>query len=257
MFINLIHANLTTDKLGRKIEHFLRTDSTNNDAQELALDGAEEGTLVIADHQTSGKGRDGRKWLSVAGKSLTISIILKPGMHSYFTGWFPLMAGVAVREALAGLGLNSGLKWPNDILYLGKKLGGILCESSLKGHRLEQMIMGIGLNVNENENDLFDSTQATSYFLSTLRTIQPELVIAGILNKLEPLYRQMQDSQDFTTVKKLWTEHCCHIQKSVTFTSKNESQSGIFIGLDDRGAALVNIHNITKTYHSGDIHFLN
>ena len=145
MFTNLIQTNLTTTVLGKNIEHYTWTESTNDNAWELIEEGAVEGTVVITDKQTAGKGRAGRDWVTTPGKSLTASLILNPSVNSRLSGWFPLLTGVAVVDALFELGLESKLKWPNDIMVSNRKLGGILCESRIQGKILEWVVIGIGI----------------------------------------------------------------------------------------------------------------
>ena len=194
MFINLIQTNLTTTVLGKKIEHYTWTESTNDDAWELIEEGAAEGTVVITDKQTAGKGRAGRNWVTTPGKSLTASLILNPAVNSRLSGWFSLLTGVAVVDALIELGLESKLKWPNDIMVSVRKLGGILCESRVKGKTLEWVVIGIGLNINELENELPKELQATSFFMEKSSSTQRELVLANILNHLEPLYNSLKEN---------------------------------------------------------------
>ena len=254
MFTNLIQANLTTRVLGRKIEHYTWTKSTNEDAWKLVESGANEGTLVITDKQTAGKGRAGRIWVSVPGKSLTTSLILTPGINSRLAGWFPLLTGIAIVDALKELGLNTKLKWPNDIMVYGKKLGGILCESKIQGSILEWVIIGIGLNINEHENELPADLKATSFFIESSSSIQRELVLAKILNNLELLYNTLKENRDTKTLLKFWTERCNHVNKKVKFEADNDTQEGIFVGINNDGAAIMNSNGKETIYTSGDIH---
>ena len=191
MFTNLIQTNLTTTVLGKNIEHYTWTESTNDNAWELIEEGAVEGTVVITDKQTAGKGRAGRDWVTTPGKSLTASLILNPSVNSRLSGWFPLLTGVAVVDALFELGLESKLKWPNDIMVSNRKLGGILCESRIQGKILEWVVIGIGLNINDLENELPKELQATSFFMEKSSSTQRELILANILNHLEPIYNHI------------------------------------------------------------------
>lgn len=256
MFINLIQANLNTKILGREIEHFTWTKSTNEDAWELIEEGASEGTLVITDKQTAGKGRAGRSWISVPGKSLTTSLILKPEIDSRLAGWFPLLTGIAIVDAFKELGLNTKLKWPNDILVNRKKLGGILCESKIQGSILEWVVIGIGLNINEQENELMANLNATSLFIESSSSIQRELVLAKILNNLELHYNTLKENRGPKTLLKFWTERCNHVNKTVKFEADNDIQEGIFVGINNDGAAIINCNGNETIYNSGDIHII-
>jgi len=256
MFTNLIQTNLTTAYLGKNVEHFTWTESTNDDAWELISEGAADGTLVVTDKQTAGKGRAGRKWGSVPGKSLIASMIIKSEIDSRLSGWFPLLTGVAIVDAFAELGLKVKLKWPNDIIMDNKKMGGILCESRVLGKTLEWIVVGIGLNINEQENELPSGLQATSFFIEKSSSIQRELVLAKIINHLEPLYNKLKINNDLYHLIKLWTDHCNHVNMTVKFEIENETLSGEFMGINSYGAAIININGNEKIYTSGDIHLI-
>ncbi|MFQ6677685.1 MAG: biotin--[acetyl-CoA-carboxylase] ligase [Fidelibacterota bacterium] len=256
MFTNLLQANLTTRILGRNIEQVTLTKSTNDDAWELIDKGVEEGTLVITDKQTAGKGRSGRRWISVPGKSLTMSLLLKPELDSRFAGWFPLMAGIAVSNALAELGLKVDLKWPNDIMVNKKKLGGILCESRIQGSCLIWVVIGIGININEQKIELSKDLNATSFFMESSSSIQRELVSAFVLNHLEILYALLKRSRDVQTLSKFWTDRCNHINKNVKFETGCDTHEGIFLGINADGAALINCSGNEIAYSSSDIHII-
>ncbi len=256
MFINLIQTNLTTSVLGKIIEHYTWTESTNEDAWDLIGDSATEGTIVITDKQTAGKGRGGRKWISVPGKSLTASLIIKPGIDSRLSGWFPLLMGVAIVKAFAELGLDVNLKWPNDIMVNNKKLGGILCESRVQSKVLEWVVMGMGLNINEQENELPPELQATSLFMEKSSSIQRELVLAKIMNYIEPLYVELTENKYPSRLMDLWTEYCNHVNKKVKFEVENETQTGEFMGIDPDGAAIIKTNGNEKIFTSGDMHII-
>ena len=256
IFENLIQTNLTTTVLGKNIEHYTWTESTNDNAWELIEEGAVEGTVVITDKQTAGKGRAGRDWVTTPGKSLTASLILNPSVNSRLSGWFPLLTGVAVVDALFELGLESKLKWPNDIMVSNRKLGGILCESRIQGKILEWVVIGIGLNINDLENELPKELQATSFFMEKSSSTQRELVLANILNHLEPIYNSLKESEDSTHLKAMWTDHSNHLHKTVKFEAENESLSGEFMGINADGAAIIITNGIEKFYASGDIHLI-
>ena len=256
MFINLIQTNLTTSVLGKIIEHTTWTESTNKDAWELIDEGTTEGTIVITEKQTDGKGRAGRAWISVPGKSLTASLIIEPKIDSRLSGWFPLLTGIAIVKAFAELGLEVNLKWPNDIMVNNKKLGGILCESRVQGKVLEWVVIGMGLNIYEQENELAVELNATSFFMEKSSSIQRELVLAKIMNHIEPLYNQLTENKDPSQLMELWTEYCNHVNKTVKFEVENESLSGEFMGIDTDGAAIIKTNGNEKIFTSGDMHII-
>lgn len=254
MLIHLIQANLSTRYIGRKIEYDSWTHSTNQDAWTLIDQGASEGTVTVTDKQIKGKGRSGRLWVSFPGKSLTTSLILKPCVKNHLAGWFPLLTGIAIVDALREFGVKAMLKWPNDIMAYGKKLGGILCESKIRGSLLEWTVIGIGLNVNEMQEELPADLNATSIFLELSSFIQIELVLANILNNIELLYDLLKENKDTEMLRNYWTDRCNHVNKSVKFEIDNDMQEGHFIGINNDGAAIIISDGIEKTYCSGDIH---
>ena len=133
IFTNLVQANLRTQILGQVIEYYSQLDSTNEEAREMIDEGVKDGTVIITDRQLSGKGRNGAKWQSKADRSLTFSVVIQPNnLSGSKTGVFPLLSGVAIVRALQDMHIDGGLKWPNDIIINGKKLGGVLCESRIQ-----------------------------------------------------------------------------------------------------------------------------
>jgi BirA family biotin operon repressor/biotin-[acetyl-CoA-carboxylase] ligase len=141
------------------IHKFETCTSTNDVAREMALRGAPEGTAVVAEEQTAGRGTKGRSWHSPRGKGLYVSLVLRPEAAEITL--LPLAAGLAAREAVErSHGLSARLRWPNDILWEGKKLGGILCESGFLGNRPEYVILGVGLNVDHDLDDFPEDIRA-------------------------------------------------------------------------------------------------
>ena len=246
LFTQLIQANLTTRQLGREITYYPHTDSTNDDLWELLGDGeAETGHMVLTDHQRKGKGRLGRSWYEAAGLGLPFSVLLEPGWPAERLGLVSLAAGVAVGEALLDFDVESSLKWPNDVLCKGKKIAGILAE-----HRAGKVVLGIGVNVNEQLTDFPDELQAgaTSVLLVSGGTIQRERLLADIINGLESLLGPF--SKD---IGARWMALCAHVDQAVTFRSGDATVEGIFEGLDDTGHALINSGNGAVAFSAGDL----
>ncbi len=244
IFTQLVQANLSTKKIGRKIEYYQILNSTNSEAWELIDDGVEHGTVVITDNQTAGKGRGSNAWTSSPDRSLTFSTILLPDSILNFS-MIPLAAGIAVAKAMEPFEIQAELKWPNDILMAGKKAGGILCESKYRGGVLIAMVVGIGINVNEEAEDFSESLSdiATSMFIDSGVRQQRERVLAECLNSLENCFLEPDE-----TVIRNWTELCCHIGKQISFSSGGKTVSGIFKGLDEAGVAVVEVNGEQKIF---------
>jgi BirA family biotin operon repressor/biotin-[acetyl-CoA-carboxylase] ligase len=143
--VNYLENNLTTGFIGKKLRYLEVTSSTQDVAREMADHGAPEGTVVIAGTQQSGRGRLGRSWLSPEG-GLATSIILRPAMST--VSLLPAISALAVFHTIKGLGIEAGIKWPNDILIGGRKVCGILIEHGLTNGIVCYSIMGIGININ-------------------------------------------------------------------------------------------------------------
>ena len=186
---------LCTKTLGRSLHILDETPSTNSAALALAQGGSSDGTVVVADTQTSGRGRLGRPWYSPPGKNLYCSIILRrnlpPDQISRWLSWVPLLSAVAVSRAIQVIsGLRPSLKWPNDIFIEQRKAGGLLCESSGTGTANGVVIVGIGLNVNMWRDafpaDLRDL--ATSVAAEAGRPFDRAVLLAALLSELELRY---------------------------------------------------------------------
>lgn len=190
-----IQSMVTTNILGRNLKFYHEVDSTNNVLKKLAADNAPEGTVVISDIQTAGRGRRGRTWMSAPGLGIWMSVLLKPNLHPSQVQTLTLASSVAVIRALESLDIEiPGIKWPNDILIGGKKVCGILTELSAEAEKVEWVVIGIGLNVNHDHDDFPNDIKdiATSLRLSG-RTQEPfnrSEIAAGIINELEAVYME-------------------------------------------------------------------
>ena len=246
IFTNLIQTNLTTKVFGHEIEYFTFTDSTNEDLWESIEDNIDEGFLVITDHQKKGRGRRGNDWISKPGASLTFSFLIKPQLPIEKIGLLSLLTGVAVVEGISKFAqLDCKLKWPNDIILNDKKVGGILAESKqIEGEIY--VVMGVGLNVNEQELPSEISTISTSLRLEKKSPIQREPLFAFILNAFESMYNKKN-----TEWIDAWNSHCVHLNSDVKFHHDNKIIEGTFLEIDAMGQAIINIDNITQKFSSG------
>lgn len=177
-----------------KIVHKLETcTSTNDAAREFARDGFEEGMAVLAESQECGRGTHGRTWSSPPGKGIYLSVVLRPGPRQ--AALIPLVGGLAVRDAIrAASGLEAGLKWPNDVIHNGRKLAGLLGESSWSGRHLDFVILGIGLNVAQTIEDFPEElrTSATSILLAAGVSPDKESLLDHLYQALNRWYDGMR-----------------------------------------------------------------
>lgn len=249
--LNLYKKKLSTDYIGQVIQYYPKLDSTNTKAWELISEKVENGTVVITDDQLKGRGRQANKWISITGKSLTFSIILYPNALPSQINLYSLIAGLAITDCLIDYNIQAKLKWPNDILINGKKVGGILCESKISGGVIKSLVIGIGLNVNENITELPEElrTKATSLMIESGIQYQLELLLANILNHLEHRIQNKEAAAQLID----WEKRCAHFNQKVTFHSGNEIVNGIFKGLTKIGQAIITINNKEVKFDSGEI----
>jgi len=251
IFTNLIQANLRTKIFGKEIEYYQRLSSTNEEAWDLIKnEEASHGMIVITDNQFQGKGRSGNSWFMSPSKGLAMSLILKEHLSAKKAGLIPLAVGIAVAETLKNRGQIPKLKWPNDILLNGKKVGGVLCESKLSGEKIQSVVVGVGLNINETEEDFPEALgqTATSLFIESSYTHQRELVAAIFTTYFEQLLEKLQTSSN--EIISEWTHYCGHINETVSFSFQNEIKSGLFKGIDESGQARVIIDDTEHKFAS-------
>ena len=187
----MIREGIIVRVIGRRLLHYQTLTSTMDEAIRLADEGAEEGTVVVAEEQTAGRGRFGRTWVSPKG-NLLLSIILRPSLYSL--RYLSIMAGVAAaRGVAAATGLHSSLKWPNDVRVGGKKVGGVLVENSLQANLVQYAVVGIGINVELDSAALGPlSTTATGLNAELGRLVPRERLLRHLLEESDSLYHSLQ-----------------------------------------------------------------
>lgn len=250
--LNLYKEKLSTNFIGQSIKYFQKLDSTNTKAWELIAENSENGTVIITDNQLKGRGRQANIWSSIPNKSLTFSIILYPKAPPNQINLYSLLAGLAITDCLIEYDIQAQLKWPNDVLINGKKVGGILCESKLSGGVIKSMVIGIGLNVNETIDDFPKNLRlnATSLMIEDGKQYQLEIILTNILDHLE---FRIQNIDATHLQLKDWEERCAHLNQKVTFHSGNEVVTGVFKGLSSTGQAIISINNKEVKFDSGEI----
>jgi BirA family biotin operon repressor/biotin-[acetyl-CoA-carboxylase] ligase len=217
-----IQSRLNTKFVGRQLYYYSSLTSTMERARKLAKEGAADGTVVIADTQTAGRGRLGRAWLSPEG-SLAISVIFKPSLNNL--PQLIMVASVAVVRAIKKVaGLETQIKWPNDVLIKGKKVCGILTESEIKGSRVNFAIIGIGINVNLNPlafPDILSTATSLSHELGN-EILRAELA-SVLLSELEQLYLE---SQAGAPIYKEWQEYMETLGRRIQVSTGKSIEQG-------------------------------
>jgi len=194
-------------RLGLPRIHYAETTSTNDRAWDQARRGAPEGTLITADYQTQGRGRRGRRWLAPPRASLLFSVLLYPRLPFEQASLLTLAGGIAAARAIrATTGLNARLKWPNDVLLNGRKVGGVLTETEWEGASIARAVLGVGLNVNlaaaEWPPELQD--RATSLLIELGQPVSREVLLKACLQELETLYEALRQPDGREAILRAW-----------------------------------------------------
>lgn len=221
--------------IGATIHRCTSCPSTNELAKRLAREGTAEGTIVIAEEQTKGKGTKGRIWYSPPGKGLYASVILRPSCSDL--SLLPLAAGVGCVEAIQdATGLEVALEWPNDIIHDGRKLGGILCEGDFLGNVVDQAILGIGLNLGQKKGEFPPSLRstATSLRLALGREVERAALEAALWPRLDYWYAAFARGFREAIVQAYESRLAVPTGAVIAVRSGRETLSGLFRGIDPR-----------------------
>lgn len=211
-----LEQGLKTKTMGQSIYFYEETDTTNNRARELALEGAPEGTLVVAEKQTAGRGRRGKVWESPLGTGIWMSLVLRPQIMPAGASVLTLLCGLATAEAIeVETGLSVGIKWPNDILINGKKAVGILTEMDCEMSQVHFVIPGIGINVNTTSFPPEIADIATSLYLECGKTVSRRRLVHKVLERLEEHYETFLRTGSFTAMLEDYRKHCITLGKEV------------------------------------------
>lgn len=226
---------------GKKIVYQPSVKSTQEIAYSLARDGAPEGSIVLADEQTGGRGRLGRAWQSPAGTGIWMSLILRPEIPLQKAPQLTLLIAVAASKAIEKVtGLEAAIKWPNDLLINGKKTAGILTELQAEADSIHSVIVGIGMNVNQESKHFSEEIAqiATSLAIEGGKTYKRAEVIGYLLQEIESLYHQYLQN-GFGVIKLLWEARAFSLGKRITARSVTGSITGYAKGITDEGVLLL------------------
>jgi len=236
-----IRRGLHTRRLGKQpVYCFHVVESTNTEAKRLARQGAPEGTIVLAEAQSKGRGRLRRLWVSPPGKGLYLSVILRPKIPPQWGPRITLTAGVALAAALQERGITPQLKWPNDVMLGRRKVGGILTEATCAHNAITFVILGVGINVNTDLEDFPTSIRnlATSLRLSTGKAISRVGLLQTLLYQLEQWYERLCQ-RSFATILETWRQYEMTLGSWVEVSLPKSSLVGVAEDLDTDGALLV------------------
>ncbi|HET6490366.1 MAG TPA: biotin--[acetyl-CoA-carboxylase] ligase [Syntrophales bacterium] len=254
-----IGAALHSKRLGRRIVFESEVDSTNRLARDLAILGAVEGTIVVAESQTGGRGRKGRNWFSPPGEGIYVSLVLRPRFQPAEAPKMTLLTGVALAETLFhAVPSRVTIKWPNDVLLEGRKVAGILVEISTDIDAIDYMIVGVGMNINT-PPDRFPADlreRATSLAAHAGHTVPRAEILGAFLDCFEHYY-DLIGKEGFAPVIGRWRELSDMVGRRVRVQDFNRSLQGTIAGIDDDGVLLIktadaDIHRVI----AGDVEYL-
>ena len=257
--VAMLQQLLTTQVFGRVLCVLTQTTSTNDEVKALALRGAPEGTVVLAEQQTHGRGRQGRSFASPEGVGIYLSVFVRPIIDMERLPQLTLMVAVATADAITEVcGLSVDLKWPNDVEIDGKKIAGILTEAVIHSGELPVVIIGIGINVNTALEQLPPALheRVTSLALVTGAPVSRPQLIARLLAHLEELYLAWQYA-GMASILERWRHYSRIRDRYVRFTDAAGTKTGRVVGLDDDGALLVQTADgLQQRLVAGEVVFL-
>ncbi len=248
-----IGEGLQTNIIGKDIRYFKDIDSTNKYAKQIALEGCPNGTVVVAECQTEGRGRLGRYWSSAASKGIWLSVVLRPEVLPSDVQVITLAAAVAVVEAIkTATGIGTGIKWPNDIVLQGKKVCGILSEISAEVDRINFLVLGIGINVNQNCDDFEESLRdkATSLKIfareNGIRPVNADgegsylrsVIVKEMLRNLERMYNDI-NAGNTEEIINAWRKYSVTLGREVKVSYRNREYTGTALDITNDGKLLV------------------
>ncbi|MBC8516927.1 MAG: biotin--[acetyl-CoA-carboxylase] ligase [Nitrosopumilus sp.] len=253
-----ITSNLKTKSIGQQAYYFDSIDSTQNQALKMADDPSNVGAIIVAAKQTGGRGRSGRKWVSPKG-GIWISIILQPKFDISITTLFPIASSLALAVAIEKIfSIKPELKWPNDLTIKGKKVAGMLVDVSLESNKIENLVLGVGINFDINVKQIEKLLKVTPNFygVASLKNekqgIKPVQLVQSFLLELEKIYKMLNAKQTKEIISQ-WTIRSSTIGKNVELDTTEGKIKGKAIKIDDDGALIISDKGKTHKVIAGDI----
>ena len=256
-----IESYLSKECICKKVEAFETIDSTNTKAKQLAELGEEEGTLIISDEQTAGKGRRGRSWCSKKGANIFMTLLIRPRIEPKYLSGITLLAAMSVATAIKDIcDTEAKIKWPNDIVINKKKICGILTEMSSEMNYVNYAVIGIGINVNDDEIPQEIRKNASSIYLETDRKVNRNELAAKVVEKFDSYYKEFLKTNDLSALTDEYNSMLISMNSEVKVlygmaeTAKPEDEEiGIARGIDVDGSLLVETKEGIKSIVSGEV----
>ena len=251
-----ITQNLNTKFLGKRVYYFDSTDSTQNFAMEIASNDKENGTVVISKKQTGGRGRMKRKWKSPTG-GIWMSIIIHPKFDVSYTTLVPIATSLALCMAIEKiLKIKPELKWPNDVTLKGKKVAGVLVDTSIISNEIENMVLGIGINFKIKPHELASTIKKTPNFYGVTTLVKKNEkalpLVQQFLYELENVF-QLINSRRIKKIKSEWTKRSSTIGRNVSIITSEGNVNGKAVKIDSDGALIISKGKKAEKILVGDI----
>ena len=249
-----IESVIPIEGIVNNVIYFDETDSTNTRAKLFGEEGAADGTLVVADCQNMGKGRRGRSFSSPRGQSIYMTFLLRPDILPIRASMITILSAMAVRSALSEIcGIDSLIKWPNDVVADGKKICGILTEMSAELTKVNYVVVGIGINVNNEKMSKDIENVAISARMLTGSIQRRSLIIGSVCKWFGIYYDKFISTQNLSLIKEEYNQYLVNFDKEVEIVRDNESYRAKSLGIDDEGRLLVERDGKTETVLSGEV----
>lgn len=244
-----------TEWVAKEVLYFDTIDSTNTKAQELAEKGYPSGTLVVADKQESGKGRRGRSWVSPSGTGIFMTLMIKPDINPNNASMLTLVAALAVAKAITSVtGEEAMIKWPNDIVVNGKKVCGILTEMNAQFDYINNIVVGVGINVHNESFPEEISQMASSLMIEAGgKRFHRAQIIAETMLYFEQYYDTFLKTQDLSALVREYDELLVNRNKSVRVLDPKEPFDGKAMGITPKGELIVDTWESRKLVSSGEV----
>jgi len=253
-----VTSELKTKVIGQKAYYFDSIDSTQNQALKIANEPENNGAVIIAATQTGGKGRTGRKWISPKG-GIWLSIILHPKFDISITTLFPIASSLALSKAIENtFEITPELKWPNDLTIKGKKIAGILVDAAFESNKIENLVLGVGINFNVDIKAIKKTLKDTPNFYGVAslseqnKKVKPIQLVQNFFVELEKIYELLNKKQTKKIISE-WTKRSSTLGKNVEINTTDGKIKGKATKIDEDGALIISNKNKTEKVIAGDI----
>lgn len=247
----------TTQFIGKELHSYVETTSTNETAKQLiANNKPSHGAVILADYQTKGRGQSGNSWQSAPRKNLLLTLILQPkNLQVQQQFLFNMLISIAIAECIQTfVNKTVQVKWPNDVLIDGHKLAGILIENNLQGNKIAQLLVGMGINVNQIHFNS-DLSKTTSLKLETGVEISRQAVLESLLTIIEH-WIGLFNQDRFSTIKRTYLSQLYQYQEEKEYLINGKRETGEIIGVNETGKLVVNVQGKLLSFANKEIEFL-